>query len=365
MNRVTFAFDMPHGAAYVGGIAFIINQYILNKELFYQNGYQIELLDYSKCNIIDKRVSSKVLNVLNMVKQARMLDNYILENPDTIIHLHTSIGWTLLKDLIIANYVKRRHKVNLVLSIHFAELSKILAHNSIVRRFQIRSLKTSFERIIFLSEKTRDEFVRCGIEKKKTEVLYTFHSYHSNNTFTPQRSNIKTLLFMGTIDKRKGIIDLLKALRQINNYAFHLHICGQINDDTIKDEFLGLLEELNEKVTFHGYVNGLEKEELFENADIFVLPSYGEGMPIVIMEAMAKGCAIISTEVGAIGEIVKKENGILIQPGDIDALKEALKYFMDDKMILETVKEKNTEYGSEFNIESNIEKLTDIYMKVR
>lgn len=60
--------------------------------------------------------------------------------------------------------------------------------------------------------------------------------------------------------------------------------------------------------------------ELLRKSSVLVLPSYNEGLPMAILEGMACGKAIISTTVGAIPEVVKKENGILVQPGDVTAL---------------------------------------------
>lgn len=364
MKKIIYALEMPHGKSYVGGISFIINQYIGNREKFLHYGCMVDLLDYTKGSLKIRRIPSKFLNVVNLLQQKKMLRNYLAANKDAIIHMHTSRGWIFVRDLILANFVKKKYGNKLVLSIHFAELSKILSRHRVIRNYQLSSLKTCFDKIIFLSSKTRDEFVACGIDQKKTEVVYTFHTYgNRKKPVSRDKAEIK-LLFMGSIDKRKGVIDLLTALKQINGYQYQLHICGLVTDASIVKEYVRLMDELKEKVVFHGYVTGQEKEKLFENADIFVLPSYGEGMPITILEAMAKGCGIISTEVGAIKEVVGEQSGILIEPGNVEGLVNALTYFMSNMEKLHHVKEYNRTYGAQFHLADNIERLAAIYLEI-
>ena len=81
-----------------------------------------------------------------------------------------------------------------------------------------------------------------------------------------------------------------------------------------------------------GWVSGAEKIDVFNIADIFVLPSYNEGLPISILEAMSYGLPILSTTVGGIPEIVENGvNGFLVEPGDKNALLEFLEVLVLNK----------------------------------
>ena len=85
-------------------------------------------------------------------------------------------------------------------------------------------------------------------------------------------------------------------------------------------------------VCYDGWVAGERKASLMSMANIYILPSYAEGLPISILEAMTYGMAIISTPVGGIPEIVRQnENGILIAPGDTEALSNAILKLAEDK----------------------------------
>ena len=359
MKKTIVCFEMPSGNSYFGGIAVIIKQYLDNKKTFEENGTVLELFNETKSNI--SFCNKKIRNILNLFLQKSDLKKIVKKESPETIHMHTSICWTLLKDMFIARSVRKVFKGKMVLSIHFAEIDKILYKNKLLAKYQLSTIKKVFDTVIFLSKKTQKEFVKAGVEESKTKVLYTFHNFEYDAPTIKDDKEPIQLLFVGSIDKRKGILDLLNVLKNINKNTFKLHICGQITDNSIKEEYETLLKELGNSAIFHGYVSGNEKEEIFKNADVLVLPSYGEGMPIVIMEALAAGCAVISTTVGAIPEIILKENGCLITPGDREALETAIIAYVKDRATLNNVKITNYEYGKKFNLKNNIFELCSIY----
>jgi glycosyltransferase involved in cell wall biosynthesis len=83
-----------------------------------------------------------------------------------------------------------------------------------------------------------------------------------------------------------------------------------------------------------GWVTGENKEALLSTASIFVLPSYYEGLPMSVLEAMAWGVPVITTPVGGIPEVVRHgEEGVIVQPGDIVGLTAALRQLLDDESL--------------------------------
>ena len=123
---------------------------------------------------------------------------------------------------------------------------------------------------------------------------------------------------------------------------------------------------MGDRIKEHGYVSGEEKKQIFAESDIMILPSYGEGMPVVIMEAMASGQALVVTPVGAVPEIVKNGvNAYYIQPGDVEGTMSVLKTVLDDKESLFEMFTENVKRGAEFNLESNVKDLCNLYKGVR
>lgn len=130
-------------------------------------------------------------------------------------------------------------------------------------------------------------------------------------------SNPRQFVYLGRYERRKGIHELTKSIREIvHAYDFHFHFIGEIPE-------AAKLE--SPKVTYHGLLNDRDSiKSILQKVDVLVCPSYAEGMPNVILEGMACGCAIIASDVGAVPAQVDEENGWLIAPGSMPLLKEAL-----------------------------------------
>lgn len=141
------------------------------------------------------------------------------------------------------------------------------------------------------------------------------------------------LLYLGIIGQRKGVYDLLNVLSQDAEYYRHhlqLHIGGNCEEEKIKSYIVN--NGIGDFVTFEGFVKGERKIDDLNWADIFILPSYNEGLPIAVLEAMSYGMPIISTNVGGIPEVVKTGiNGILIEPGDLNAIKNSIDYYIKNR----------------------------------
>ena len=130
-------------------------------------------------------------------------------------------------------------------------------------------------------------------------------------------------IFVGRYDRTKGIQELTEVLKElIYIHDFEFHFIGPIPDSK---------KIYNEKIIYHGLVKDQNRiKSILTSSDVLVSPSYSEGMPTVILEAMACGNAIITTNVGANSTMVSKANGWLIE-GDI---REGLKTAMLDAMTL-------------------------------
>ena len=185
--------------------------------------------------------------------------------------------------------------------------------------------------LIVLSQWWKEYFTSIGIAADKIVIL--------NNIVTPPPTHKARkidgkirLLFLGEIGKRKGIYDLLTAISNKREYfAQHieLHIGGNLEEDKLRTFIHD--HNLESFVTFMGWVSGEKKRECLEWAHIYILPSYNEGLPIGILEAMSYRMPIISTPVGGIPEVVKNyHNGILVQPGNHDEISNALLYFIEN-----------------------------------
>ena len=103
------------------------------------------------------------------------------------------------------------------------------------------------------------------------------------------------------------------------------------------------------------------KQNFFFNSDILILPSYHEGLPLVIMEALGAGCAIMATPVGSIPEVLQDENCLWVDIASVESIKKQLLCLTNEKLIL--FKEANKQLGELYTFKEHINKLSEIYQE--
>ncbi len=131
------------------------------------------------------------------------------------------------------------------------------------------------------------------------------------------RSQQMRFVFMGRYERRKGIEELHATIKQLlPDFNFQFDIVGPIPEH---------LQIKSNRVKYWGLVREEHRvRSILAKGDVLVCPSYAEGMPTVILEAMASGLAIIATNVGAVGDLVSEDNGWIIPPGQTEALQSAM-----------------------------------------
>jgi glycosyltransferase involved in cell wall biosynthesis len=155
--------------------------------------------------------------------------------------------------------------------------------------------------------------------------------------FTPiekaftREDNRKRLLLVALLDPKKGVPYLLKALARLKEKRddFVLDIVGNGQNRSEYEELASKLG-LKDSVHFHGRLETKDEvAEFMERCDVFVLPSLFETFGVVLIEAMACGKPVIATDIGGPNEIVIKEVGELVPPGDSESLAKTIDYMLD------------------------------------
>jgi len=144
------------------------------------------------------------------------------------------------------------------------------------------------------------------------------------------------ILFIGNLKESKGVLDVLKAipivLRETDRVYFWF--AGEWPSTHERDYTLELVSQsgISKYVKFWGLIKGQDKSEFFRQGNVLIHPTYYDGQPIVILEAMSAGLPIISTDVGSIAETVMDgENGFIIPPGRPDKIAEKILLLYRDK----------------------------------
>lgn len=172
------------------------------------------------------------------------------------------------------------------------------------------------------------------------------------------------ILFIGHLEPFKGVFELINAFNEVSKLHSKTKLMlvgeGQQKQEVHKEisRF-----HLDDSVIFTGKVSPETIEKYYQMADIFTLPSYTEGLPLVVIEAMACGLPVVVSTVGGIPELIEDNvNGYLIPPKNYEKLSEKLSSLVADRKLRKKFGEKALKtVDDEFNINKKVEKLKDIY----
>jgi len=141
------------------------------------------------------------------------------------------------------------------------------------------------------------------------------------------------VMFSGTVTPRKGVEYLVKAAEILKENNVLFLIVGNTNlDREYANKVMEYTKQRNLKVRFTGFVPYRDLKALYSACDIFVLPSFEEGDPLVLKEALASGKPLIGTKVGGIPmQIIDEWNGFLVRPGNEKQLAEKIRYLIENE----------------------------------
>lgn len=141
----------------------------------------------------------------------------------------------------------------------------------------------------------------------------------------------RRFLFLGRLEADKGINELLDAFARV--HARHpqarLVLCGDGDRVHVQERAAAL--GIGDAIEMPGWVVGEHKAAALRAADVFVLPSYIEGLPVSMLEAMQCGVPVLMTAVGSVPEVIDDgRNGLMVPPGEVDALAAAMLRLCDE-----------------------------------
>ena len=248
-----------------------------------------------------------------------------------VIHLCTSASISLAKDIVILNSARKRGTKSII-HFHFGRIPELAKK----RNWEWKMIK----KVVHLA----DEVITMDMNSYKTLLQEGFKNVNYLPNPLSQKiiqqieyeSNIikrkeNQICFVGHVIPSKGVFELVEACNGIKNIK--LNIIGKVTNEVQKR--VELLSDGGDWITFKGEIDHFEVIRELLAAEIFALPTYTEGFPNVIIESMACGCAIVTTPVGAIPEMldIKSDSpcGLVSNVKDVIGLRNNIIYFLDNK----------------------------------
>jgi glycosyltransferase involved in cell wall biosynthesis len=248
----------------------------------------------------------------------------LLKKDISLLHIHTASGPSFWRKILVAAPALLLTRVPIVLHVHGGGFAGFYASCGPVRRHMIRKVLERADRVLALTPYWAER-LRVIAPAARIDVLV-------NPVELPQVADAggptivrDVVLFLGLLQPSKGAYDLLEAFARIasNHPQLRLVLAG-----------IGDIESLNrlaaergiaDQVILPGWINTPQRSHWLQRAVCLALPSYAEGLPMAILEAMAMGVPVVASAVGGIPQVVRPgHTGWLLEPGDIDALRRHL-----------------------------------------
>jgi glycosyltransferase involved in cell wall biosynthesis len=245
-----------------------------------------------------------------------------------LVHAHmTTRGSALRKGLLCALAILLR--VPVVVHMHGADFAPFYRRLNPAWRLALRTVLRRARRVIVVGEGWRRFLVaELGLEAARVSVIGNGVPPIARRARPPGPAEI---LFLGRLGARKGVPELIEALADPKMAALEWRATLAGDGEVAAFRARVRASGLQARVDVPGWSGREATEDLLARADILVLPSRHEAMPMAVLEALAAGVAVIATPVGAIPEfLVDGETALLVAPGDVGQLRAALARLIGD-----------------------------------
>jgi glycosyltransferase involved in cell wall biosynthesis len=169
--------------------------------------------------------------------------------------------------------------------------------------------------------------------------------------------NPLTLVYIGAIESSKGVFNMLKAIKicHANHIDIHLNFIGYWTYNDEKDQANEFIKNsgINDLITFHGIQTGGKKWEILSHCAVLVHPTFWDGVPLTILEALGIGIPVISTSIGGIPDTITNDvNGIILPENTPEELANAInKYYDNRQLLIEVSKANKALFNDKYKLE--------------
>lgn len=248
---------------------------------------------------------------------------YFTKRNYDLYHVHVASRGSTFRKGHYVDVIKKWNK-KVILHIHGAQYLVFFNEISEKKQKRVIEILKKADMVIALSKDWKDKFdqkfglTNCCVLENGIDMERLSPAIHDPVLHQ------KSFVTLGRLGQRKGTYDLVEAVDIARKTVpdIKCYLAGDGDVEKVKE--LVKEKHLENNIDVVGWANFDKKLELLKTVSTVVLPSYNEGLPMSILEGMACGKAIISTTVGAIPEVISEENGILVKPGNVQALSKAL-----------------------------------------
>ncbi|MEK9178181.1 MAG: glycosyltransferase family 1 protein [Patescibacteria group bacterium] len=262
--------------------------------------------------------------------------------------------------------------------IKFSKYFPVGFRGSLKWQIQKLSLKNA-DAVITDSKNSKTDILKfAGVAEDKVHVVYLAASEEFDNPMsenklqeTTEKYNLpeEFLLYVGDVTWNKNLPSLIKAVSKTD---YKLVIAGKafVQKDFDKSNLWnqGLLEaqklaDSNKKILSIGFVEKDDLKAIYRLAKVFIMPSIYEGFGLPVLEAMASGCPVVTTQEGSLKEVAG-DSALFVNPYNIDSIAEGVKEIMSNETLRKNLSEKGKKQALKFSWRKTAEETLKVYRKV-
>ncbi len=330
-----------------GGIATLIGNMLRYKA----EGYCFKSQKLNEdVNIVSRGILYPIYLLVSMVR----IFNY------DIVHIHVSENGGYYRYVPVIYWARLLNR-RIVIHVNSSKFDLFFNKQiGILKNIIIKSLdKTNL--IITVGQEWYNVFIK--LTATNVVIVHNFIEVPDENLYNPVSENIVTTGYVG---QRKGYYDLIEAIPKIIEKfpKYKFSFCGNGEVEQIKERLIE--KQINDNVELTGWLSKKQIFQKLKSSSIYVLPTYNEGMPLAILEAMSFGLPIITTKVGAIPSLINEnENGIFVRPGNIAEISNALINLIDNEELRMQISNNNYQKIKEsYSIESGMNQIIAHYKSI-
>ncbi|NEM97750.1 glycosyltransferase family 4 protein [Pontibacter burrus] len=282
-----------------------------------------------------------------------------------LVHIHVASDTSIFRKSVFV-FISRLLKKPIVIHIHGADFDSYYKNANHQVKSYIKYTLSKCTKVLVLSNYWRTFFKH---QFPDIDVQVLFNGVDTSKLLSAELNiyNHDSFLFLGRLCKRKGIYDLLEAIDILVNQQNQRELMFYLAGDGDLKEVQNIIQRyhLEDNVSLLGWLNEDQKLKVFSKVSTVLLPSYSEGLPIALIEAMAVGKVIISSNVGGITDLVGEANGFLIEPGDIVGLCKCINHLRMEPQLIDQISINNKiKIKEQFDLSVIAEQLHSLYYKI-
>ena len=281
----------------------------------------------------------------------------------SIVHIHFASSGSALRKMILADMVTRAGRP-LVLHAHGGYFDQFHRKLPAFLRRTVDGILQRANVLIALSPRWRDFYVNeCEVSPSHVAVLPNPVRWSPD---VPNRAGRTTVqfVFLGRMSQKKGAYDLVNAFAAMPEAArarARLTLAGDGDLEALRK----LAEPFGERVRVLSWIDSSERERLLAESDVFVLPSYNEGVPMALLEAMAAGLPAIVTPVGGIPDVLRHGvEGLMVEPARVTDLSAAMTRMVTHDGERNASGRRAHDRARSFDVHAYARSLADIYQRI-